>query len=220
MATVNLTPALTDSILDAVATPFAEKYVETATLSKEESIYMFDTYFITPDQHDKMKALPKNWVNLSLHSPLESSLYIINKSKESKHWLKLQLPKQNYFIEHGWSNSPSDSSPRTIEAQRYGWREGSLTQQALPFETPYLDNLTKICEERDALVSTVTKILDKCATLNQVEKVWPAVRKYVKQEIIERLERKNTPRTAASVGIDESELQELNVATIRMQMTA
>ena len=219
MATVNLTPTLRDKILDTVATPFEIQYKEAATLSREDSIVFFEKFFITPEQRAMMDALPKEWVNLSFQKPLESSLFVAHKTKEKQHWFMLDLPKKDTFISYGWANTPHSERPRRIEEQRHGWIEVFLESANLPFETPYLDNLKRICEERDTMCGTVTKILDKCATLNQVEKIWPAVRKYVEASVVERLDRKNAPRTAASVGIDEYEIQDLNVATIRMQMT-
>ena len=220
MATVNITPKLVLEITKNVSAPFADRYQIASIASRDDSIKLYDNVLITPEQSSLLKQLPDNWVRLSHTKQLTHKLYIGHKNAVNTklHYVRLDLPSDERFYDYSWSYSPNTAADH-VEKTNSSWVHADLTALGLSKDYPAL--LEAICEERNQLVGTVEKMLEGCKTLNQVEKVWPAIRKYVGPEICARLDKKSVrTRTARDVGITDEELQALSVHHIRQQMTA
>jgi hypothetical protein len=215
MAVVNITEKLNINILETASWPFAERYKQAATLSLDDSRLVYDKHFIEPSIIEALEKVPKHWVSLS-HSPsFKDHLYLMNKS--DTHWVKLQFIPQPLYYSYSWTYTPSNPAKK-IEGSRQGWQKTDLESD--PIFAPYLAKLNAIIKERDEILQTIEKMLKACKTINQVEKIWPAIRKYLPEEAVERLIRKPEKKTVESIGIDKDELNKLSVAHIRQQMTS
>lgn len=215
MAVVNITDKLRKEILEIAATPFAERYKEAATLSLEDSRYTYDMYFIKPAQVEALALIENSWVSLTHNENYRGNFYTSNKSE--RHWLMLQFTPQPLYFSYQWTYSPNNANIN-IESARNGWHK--IDFAADPIFAPYLQKMEVIVSERDAILATIIKMLNGCKTINQVEKLWPAIRKYLPQEALERLDRKAVKKTIEHIGIDKEELDNLSVAHIRQQMIA
>ena len=221
MSNVNITDKLKLEIQRNIAEPFNQKYRAAATLSLSDANHVYDTLFVTPDQREHLGKLPPSWVSLSFSHNLQRPMFIGHKVSgqyKDVHWLQLGPFNDSRYYSYSWLNTVSDPPPQGVESQYSNWIKADLKNAGLSKD--YITPLEDICKERDAALATVGKMLDGCKTLNQVEKIWPAIRKYVSQETIQRLDYKPVRKTRESVGIDKDELQLLSVHHIRQQMTS
>lgn len=220
MATVNLTAKLIKDITQNVAAPFAGKYKTAAVATREDSLKLYDSLLVTPEHVAMMKQVPDKWLRISHTMHMTLKLYVGHQDQTNTklHYVQLDLPNDERFYDYSWTYEPI-SKAELVERTNTGWAHTDLT--ALGLSKDYITPLQAICTERDQLVATVEKMLDNCKTLNQVEKVWPAIRKYVGSDILSRLDKKiERKRTARDVGVTDEELQALSVHHIRQQMTA
>lgn len=222
MANVNITDQLKMMIRSYVTKPFHEKYQTTATLSESESIQVYENFMVTPEQTELLNKLPKEWHSLMESENMNSKIVIAHSPDPSsrhihKHWLQLQFkaPRKIHYL-YAWTYTPT-SDANNSESQNSGWRKFDF--EKLGLSRDYLAELTAICQERDKTVDTIMKMLDGCSTLNQVQKIWPAITKYVDPSVVERLNRKPVRKTASNIGLDTDALQALSVHHIRQQMT-
>ena len=221
MAVVKITDKIKLEIQKNIAAPFSERYKTAAIVSAEDAKHLYDTLFVTPDQWGHLDKLPASWVSISHSQNLQRPIFIGHKNggpDVDKHWLQLGPFNDPRYYTYSWLNTASDHSPRGVETHYSSWLKADLKSAGLSKD--YITPLETICKERDAALATVDKMLDGCATLNQVEKIWPAIRKYVSAETLKRLDHKPERKTRESVGIDASELQSLSVHHIKMQMTS
>lgn len=220
MATVNLTAKLIKDITQNVAAPFADRYKTAAVATREDSLKLYDSLLVTPEHVAMMKQVPDKWLRISRTIHMTHKLYVghQDQTKTKLHYVQLDLPNDERFYDYSWTYEPISKS-ELVERTNTGWAHTDLT--SLGLSKDYITPLQAICTERDQLVATVEKMLGGCKTLNQVEKVWPAIRKYVGSDILSRLDKKTErKRTARDVGITDEELQALSVHHIRQQMTA
>lgn len=226
MGTVAINDKLKSEIRLNVCRPFNERYRAAAKLSIEESHRLYKALLVTPEQESLMLALPSNWVNLSRTEHLRNMLFIAHapdgKADRKVNWLELQLPPNvPFYYSYAWAYEPPSSHGDRIEGVHHSWLVFDLSATCLQlFGRDPITELDRITTERDQSVKTVIKMLDGCKTLNQVEKIWPAIRKYVSNETVQRLNHRPKRVTAADAGINQDELNALSVHHIRTQMTA
>lgn len=221
MANVNITDKLTLEIMSSVGKPFEERYKAAAIMTEEDSVMLYNTYYITPKQVELLDQLPDKWVNMSRSDHFTSKVYVAHKMpgiESDKHWLQLTLPTSKRYWQYAWTYSPNNHVNATERGQNSSWIK--LDLQNVGLSKDYISELQTICDERDAVIATIEKMITGCKTLNQVEKIWPAIRKYVSADTLARLDKKVERKTAANIGLDTAELQTLSVHHIRQQMTA
>lgn len=224
MAVVKLTDAVKDEILMSAAAPFRSRYVETATkVSESDQSLLYKTLFISDEMAERLAHVPKEWLRMYHTESGLAKIFVAHQeeNKSTKHWLQLTVPKDNFYA-YEWCYNPtafSDSVQQAFfvpETVNSSWKKADLKK--IELSTDYITQLEQICVERDTQLGTLKKIIDGCDTLNQVEKIWPAIRKYVKPETLARLDRKVVRKTKEAIGLDNDELQSLNVHHIRQQM--
>jgi hypothetical protein len=221
MAAVKITEKLTNEIRCNIAKPFVARYRATALMSCEDSLLLYKTHLVNDEQMEAIRKLPSRWISISTTDNLSHKLYIGHRGPNSyvRHWLQFDLPKNTPLAySYSWTYEPNFSDGVSIENVNSSWMDIDLTQVGLSKD--YIQELKNICAERDAALSTVDKLLGGCKTLNQAEKIWPAIVKYVDDDTRKRLHHKPERKTRESIGIDTDELQSLSVHHIRQQMTS
>lgn len=220
MATVNITPPLRKLILGKVAEPFGARYKEASKASREDSLFLYDTLMITPAQNALLRQIPDKWIRLSDSKQFNQTLFVGHEINDAQrmHYLQLDLPKDERFYDYSWTYAPH-SSAHSVEHVNSTWPAANLRSAGLSKD--YITPLEAIVAERDQLIATVEKMLNSCKTLNQLEKVWPAIRKYCDADVCARLDKKaERKRSTVDIGVTDEELQTLSVHHIRQQMTA
>lgn len=221
MAAVKITEKLTNEIRRNIAKPFIERYRVTAIMSREDSLMLYKTQLVTDEQMEAISKLPSRWVSISTTDNLSHKIHIGHRGSDShaRHWLQFDLPKNTPLAySYSWTYEPNFSDGVSIENVNGSWLDADLTQAGL--SKNYIQELKDICAERDAALTTVAKLLGGCKTLNQAEKIWPAITKYVDDDTRKRLHHKPERKTRESIGIDTDELNSLSVHHIRQQMTS
>lgn len=226
MGTVAITDKLKNEVKLNVCKPFNARYQEAAKLTTDESKLIYETLFVTPAQVELMNALPNSWVNLSQTDNMRSQIYVAHaiagKDDRRRHWLHLQMPANTpLYYSYAWTYAPPGTTTDSIELTHHSWLvyDMQVTCQNLLNRDPIAE-LERIVADRNQTLTTVMKMLDGCKTLNQVEKIWPAIRKYVDPDTVQRLDAKPKRVTAESAGIDQDALNALSVHHIRQQMTS
>lgn len=225
MGTVAITDKLKLEIKNNVCKPFNEDYKARAKLSVEESAAVYRSLLVTPRQTELMQELPPNWVNLSHTDNVRQQFYLAHsptgQEAQNKLWLQLQLPpNQPFYYSYAWTYAPPGEHGSQIEQCHHSWLTFDLSTTCLNLiNRDPVKPLEEILIQRNQTVGTVMKMLDGCKTLNQVEKIWPAIRKYVSAEVVQRLDHRPKRVTAADTGIDQESLNALSVHHIRQQMT-
>ena len=223
MANVNITEPLRMMIKRNVCKPFFDRYVAKGTLSVEDSYKFYRTHMVTSEQQALLEQLPSDWKSITRSENFKQKIHIAHnldpKSRGvERHWLQLQMPADTpIYYPYSWTYTPS-ADVTNPEQQNSAWFRWDLS--TVNPDIDYLADLTAICTERDTMVATIEKILDGCKTLNQVQKIWPAITKYVDADIIERMNRKVVRKTAENLNLDPEAMQALSVHHIRQQMVS
>lgn len=217
MANVIITDTMRLMVKRNICKPFNERYLAANTMSVADSLMFYERFMVTPEQTALLKQVPSAWLTLS-HTDSQNHKIHIAHSDVDRHWLELRMPAgMPFYYVYQWTYGPHSDVTYT-ERTNSSWFKFDL--RTLETETPYFDNLKAICAERDAMVATVEKILKGCKTLNQAQRVWPAITKYVNADVMERMNRKVMRKTAESLNLDPEAMQALSVHHIRQQMIA
>lgn len=219
MATIKLGDALVASIKAAVCKPFNEQLTQAMQVqvdSDKEKIYRT---LMPAELEATLSAIPKEWeitkrdrFGIILTSNETNALALFH--------LRAEFARQRPMLRewaaphsYGWR----EAKKLDIEKEfGYKWPEMTLEQlNALDLSKDYAGEICAIIEERTTQLNLVTALLEKCQTLNQVTKLWPAITHYVDAETNERLNRKAERNKAE---LPEIDLTQLNVGHIKQRM--
>ena len=207
MATVRITPAVRETIHRALVAPYHQRITNIIRSIEADTQFgkLIYAESVPEDQAERARLLHKanhSWVNVIDHIRVRIELDL-GEGRRKLFNFTVKLPAGITWPAPGdrtrWSGETKIKS--TGNSPSYEFIKDRV------WEIVKLQG-----EEQEIIVELIEKIVDKCGSLRQVEKLWPSVLNYVDEQTLSRY---RAPSTRAS---RKKQLEEIEVSDKAKQL--